>query len=457
MANTSGFLDKFAEVSAKIGNQVHLRSLRDGFATIMPLFILAGIAALFNNVVFAWIWGEDGLMPNAQILANVKVWGAVLSTGTLNISAVLLCGMIGYSLAVNKRFGNPISCVVIAIASMFVMMPQSVAASLAATSELLTDEITTAEVTSAFTTGYTGTSGMFTGIIMGLLATTVFIKLSSFDKIAIKMPDGVPPAVEKSFNVLIPMLLALGLFGIVSAILAVGFGTDITSLINLWIQTPLRALTTNVWGLVVIYSLGVLLFTLGIHQSTISGVLVEPMLTIVLLEATSVYNAGGMEAVLARPDLFMNMDIINVYALMGGSGCTLALIVATFIVGKYKPSKEVAKMAIAPGIFNINEPVIYGYPVVFNIPLMIPFVLNTALGIIISYFATVAGLVSPCVIQVPWTTPIVASGFLATGGDWRASVLQVALMVLYIVIYIPFVKASDKSLKKQFELAEESE
>ena len=454
MANGQSFLDKFAEVSAKIGNQVHLRSLRDGFATIMPVFILAGIAALLNNVVFTGLWGTEGLMPNADILSAAQYWGSALSQGALSISAILLCGMVGYSLATNKRFDNPISCVVVSLAVFFIMMPQSVTASLAASSPLLTDEVTTAEVTSAFITNYTGTNGMFTAIIIGLLAPTLFIKVSGIDQLRIKMPEGVPPAVEKSFNVLIPMLISLGAFGLVSMILFAGFQTDITALINTWIQTPLRALTTNPAGLVFIYSLGVFLFTLGIHQSTINGVLVEPVLTIVLVEAMEVYTTGGIDAVIARPDLYLNMNVINVYALMGGSGCTLALLIATFIWGKWQPSKEIAKLGILPSIFNINEPVIYGYPIVFNIPLMVPFVLNTALGILLSYGATVIGLVNPTCIQVPWTTPIIASGFLSTGGDWRAAVLQVVLLALFVVIYLPFMKASETAQRKQFEMSE---
>ena len=379
MANGQSFLDKFSEVSARIGNQVHLRSLRDGFATIMPVFILAGIAALLNNVVFTFLWSTNpdsmGIFPNADILATAQYWGAALSQGALSISAILLCGMVGYSLATNKRFDNPISSVVVSLAVFFIMMPQTVTANLAATSELLTDEVTTAAVASAFTTNYTGTNGMFTAIIIGLLAPTLFIKVSGIEQLRIKMPEGVPPAVEKSFNVLIPMLLTLGVFGLVAMILFAGFQTDVTALINTFIQTPLRALTTNPVGLVVIYSLGVFLFTLGIHQSTINGVLVEPVLTIVLVEAMDLYSTGGMDAVLARPDVWLNMNVINVYALMyalmGGSGCTLALLVATFIWGKWRPSREVAKLGILPAIFNINEPVIYGYPIVFNIPLMV--------------------------------------------------------------------------------------
>lgn len=136
--NGKSFLDKFAEVSAKVGNQVHLRSLRDAFATITPLYILAGIAVLINNVVFP-------LFPfDAAGLANLQTWGSAITLGTLNVSAIILAGLIGYSLAKNKRFDNPLACVVVAISAFVIMMPQQVTATLAATSPLLTDKITSA-------------------------------------------------------------------------------------------------------------------------------------------------------------------------------------------------------------------------------------------------------------------------------------------------------------------------
>ena len=115
--NGKSFLDKFAEVSAKVGNQVHLRSLRDAFATITPLYILAGIAVLINNVVFP-------LFPlDAAGLANLQTWGSAITLGTLNVSAIILAGLIGYSLAKNERFDNPLACVVVAISAFVIMMP----------------------------------------------------------------------------------------------------------------------------------------------------------------------------------------------------------------------------------------------------------------------------------------------------------------------------------------------
>ena len=177
--NGKSFLDKFAEVSAKVGNQVHLRSLRDAFATITPLYILAGIAVLINNVVFP-------LFPlDAAGLANLQTWGSAITLGTLNVSAIILAGLIGYSLAKNKRFDNPLACVVVAISAFVIMMPQQITASLAATSPLLTDKITSAEVTGALSTANTGTNGLFSAIIIALLSVSLFIKISGVEKLKV--------------------------------------------------------------------------------------------------------------------------------------------------------------------------------------------------------------------------------------------------------------------------------
>lgn len=456
MASGKGqaFLDKFAEVSAKVGNQVHLRSLRDAFATITPLYILAGIAVLVNNVLFGYIWGDTGFSPNPELLANLQTWGSALTLGTLNVSALILAGLIGYCLATNKRFDNPLACVVVSISAFVVMMPQTISASLAATSPLLTDEVTAADVTGVLSTTNTGTNGLFGAIIIGLLAVTLFIKISSIDKLKVNLGEGVPPAVGNSFNVMIPMLLTLSIFGLASALLTVFANTDLLTIISTFIATPLKGImNAGPWAVIVIYSLANLLFCVGIHQSTISGATVEPILTMLIVDNMATYAAGGT----IQPDHYMNMQIINSFALMGGSGCTLMLLLDTFLFSKSKTSKTVAKMAILPGLFNINEPVIYGYPIVFNLPLMIPFVLIPDLFIGITYGLTCAGLISPCIAQAPWTTPPVLSALLSTGFDWRAAVWQVLEIIIGMAIYLPFMRISERTAAKQAELAEEAE
>ncbi|MBR2684318.1 MAG: PTS sugar transporter subunit IIC [Atopobiaceae bacterium] len=428
------FLDKFAEISGRIGSEVHLRSLRDAFATIMPLYILAGIAVLINNVVFP-------LFLSGDALANAQYWGNSLTQGTLSISAILLCGVVGYCHAHNTGFKRDIACVVVAIAALFVTMPQAV-------------DVNGEQVGGLFASGNTGTGGLFGAIIIGLLATMLFIKLAGVKKLEINLGEGVPPMVATSFNIMIPMLLTLSVFGLVATVLQVGFGTDVATLIKLFVQAPLQSLNSNIWGVVIIYTFANLLFCLGIHQSAISGVLAEPMLTILITENMAAYASGGFAAI--QPDHYMNMQIVNTFGLIGGSGCTLCLLIATFLFSKNKTSKTVGSLALGPGIFNINEPVIYGYPIVYNLPLMIPFVLVPDLFMIITYFATVAGLINPCVVMVPWTTPVFLSGFLATGGDFRAVILQVILVALGVLIYLPFMKVHERVVAQQAaeELAE---
>ncbi len=428
------FLDKFAEISGRIGSEVHLRSLRDAFATIMPLYILAGVAVLINNVVFP-------LFLSGDALANAQYWGNSLTQGTLSISAILLCGVVGYCHAHNTGFKRDIACVVVAIAALFVTMPQAV-------------DVNGEQVGGLFASGNTGTGGLFGAIIIGLLATMLFIKLAGIKKLEINLGEGVPPMVATSFNIMIPMLLTLSVFSLVATILQVGFGTDVATLIKLFVQAPLQSLNSNIWGVVIIYTFANLLFCLGIHQSAISGVLAEPMLTILITENMAAYASGGFAAI--QPDHYMNMQIVNTFGLIGGSGCTLCLLIATFLFSKNKTSKTVGSLALGPGIFNINEPVIYGYPIVYNLPLMIPFVLVPDLFMIITYFATVAGLINPCVVMVPWTTPVFLSGFLATGGDFRAVILQVILVALGVLIYLPFMKVHERVVAQQAaeELAE---
>lgn len=446
------FLDKFAEVSAKVGNQVHLRSLRDAFATITPLYILAGVAVLINNVVFGYIWGDTGMSPNPELLARLQTWGQALTLGTLNVSALILAGLIGYSLAKNKRFDNPLACVVVGISAFVIMMPQNITATLAAGSPLLTDEVTSASVAGALATTNTGTNGLFGAIIIALLAATLFIKISGVEKLKVNLGEGVPPAVGNSFNVMIPMLLTLSVFGLGAALLAVFATTDLLTIISTFISTPLKSImNAGPWAVILIYTLANLLFCVGIHQSTISGATVEPILTMLIVDNMATFAAG--QAIPA--DHYMNMQIINSFALIGGSGCTFMLLLDTFLFSKSKTSKTVAKMSIAPGLFNINEPVIYGYPIVFNLPLMIPFVLIPDLLIAATYGLTCAGIISPCIAQVPWTTPPVLSALLATGFDWRAAVWQVVEILLGMAIYLPFMRASERAVAKQAELAGE--
>lgn len=426
------FFDKFTEISVKIGNEVHLRSLRDAFATIMPLFILAGLGVLMNNVVFP-------LFAHGKTLANLQIWGSDISNGTLNIAGLVLAPAIGYTLSVNKKYKNGILAAIISLASLIIMMPATVKLTVAHSTKNI-------NVTGGLSYTNLGTTGMFSGIIIGLLATELFIGLSNIKHLKIHLGENIPPAVAASFNDLIPSILTLSIFALISALLLVFGKTNLIDLITNLIQEPLRGFTTSLPGMLFIYSVGNFLFTLGIHQTVINGTLLDPLLLINMNK-----NMAAFEAHKHIPYI-LTYTFRDVFGMIGGTGCTLCLLIAIFIFSKMKSSKEIAGLAIAPSIFNINEPVIFGYPIVFNIPMMIPFVLMPVIGDLIAYFFTAIGWMNRVVVLVPWTTPPLLNAYLCTAGDWRAVIVQLLIIIIGVLFYLPFMFISERTMQKSAQL-----
>ncbi|EKY3120131.1 PTS sugar transporter subunit IIC [Cronobacter turicensis] len=430
------FVEKFVDYSARLAGQVHLRSLRDAFAMVMPVFILAGLAVLINNVVFPWVL-------EGETLARFKIWGEAIINGTLNIAALLIAPMIAWALARNRNFGNPVSAVVIALCSFIIMMPLR----LNVVPEGAQHAVS---VTQLLAFANIGSTGIFAGVLIGLIATEVFIRISSIRALDISLGENVPPAVGQSFSALIPTILTLSGFAIVAALLAGVLHTDLIHLITTLIQQPLRLINTSLPGTLFIYSFGNFLFTLGIHQSVVNSVVLEPFLLINTNENMLAFANGQ-----PIPHIINNI-FVPTFGMIGGTGSTLSLLIAIFIFARQKASKQVARLAISPGLFNINEPVIFGLPIVFNLPLMIPFVLLPAIGIFFAWCCTSLGLMSRCVVMIPWTTPPVLSAWLATAGDWRAVVVQLIIIVFGVFFYLPFLRIAERVAMKNNEIADSS-
>lgn len=427
--NKKSFQDKFTEAAMKFGAQVHLRSLRDAFSIMMPLFILAGLAVLINSVIFPRILGESALK-------TAGYWAVSIVNATLNVSGLILCGMIGFTLSRNKGYSSPFTCVMVALASLIVMMPQT----------LSVVGVDGTEVSAAgfLSYGNLGTTSMFAGIIVGLLSTELYLRLSKVEKLKVNIGGDVPPQVNNSFNNMIPVMLTIIIFSLVSFLLHAVFNTDLITLITTLIQEPLRKVNTSLLGTVLIYSFGNLLFTFGIHQTVVNGTILEPLLLVNMNENMAAAAAGS------EIPYIINSTFVPTFGMLGGTGSTICLLIALFLFyRKNEQYMELSKLAIAPGIFNINEPVIFGFPIVFNLPMIIPFVLTPAIGIILAYFATAVGFMNKCTVLVPWTTPPLLNGFLATGGDFRAVVVQIIIIVIGVLLYLPFIRISERITKRQ--------
>lgn len=421
--------EKFGIVATKLGNQIHLRTLRDAFATFMPFMMLAGFVTLINSVILEPT-GFMGEIVDTSTLTTLQQIGTSIANGTLSITTLLVVAAVSYHMCASRNYTNHITAVLVAISTFVVLTPMQM---------MFTPENAdkAVEVTGVIPISYTGASGMFVGIFVGLAATELFIKLSNNKKLQIQLSGNIPPAVLKSFNVLIPIIITITSFALLSFIIIQLFNMDINKLITTIVTEPLSKITTGLPGFLLITSIANLFFGFGIHQAVISGSLLDPFLIQNMQENMAAY--ANKEQI---PHI-INMAFKDTFAVMGGSGNTIALLIAIFIFSRRKDYKDFAKLSVTPAIFNISEPIIFGLPIVFNISLIIPFVLAPIFSLTVAYFATAVGLINHVVVQIPWTTPPVISGFLATAGDWRAAVLQILIIAASVFIYLPFLRIDE--------------
>ena len=287
-----------------------------------------------------------------------------------------------------------------------------------------------------------GATGLFTGMIIGVLSVELFCFFEKQDALKIKMPDGVPPMIANTFTALIPAILVGLIFIAVATIFSFTPYGSFTQLVYTVIVTPLNSLGGSVWSLVVLILVQMLLWFFGIHGSNvISGVITAvylPMAT-ANLEA---YAAGK-----ALPNILCN-TFYDTFSGIGGAGGTLSLCIVILLFAKSKQNKTMGKLGIIPGLFTINEPVVFGYPLIMNPLMAIPFILTPIVQTLVAYFSMYIGLVPRFTgVQVPWCMPIILKPLLA--GGWQAAILQVVCIFIGCLIWYPFFKVSDKQRYEQ--------
>ncbi|AXI10273.1 PTS cellobiose transporter subunit IIC [Oceanobacillus zhaokaii] len=279
-----------------------------------------------------------------------------------------------------------------------------------------------------------GAIGIFTAIIMSIVAVQLY-RLCVKQNWVIKMPEAVPEGVARSFTALIPAFLVAIVVLIINGIL-VALGTDIFKMIAIPFGFVVNL--TNSWlGLMVIYFLISALWIVGIHGATIiMGFLTPIFLT-------------NMQSNIAGANIPFAGEFSNAFVTMGGSGATLGLCLFIAFLAKSQQLKILGKAALAPGIFNINEPLIFGLPIVYNPFLAIPFFLAPMVSATIGYFAIKLQIVQAVIAHLPWPTPIGAGSFISTGGDYMAIIVAIISAIAAFLIWLPFIKMYDKKLVEQ--------
>ncbi len=278
-----------------------------------------------------------------------------------------------------------------------------------------------------------GSAGMFVAIITSILAVEIY-RLTDKSKFKITMPEQVPPAVARSFEALTPTLIIILGMGAITYYIGFDWHTIVAKVVD-----PLVSAADSLPSVLLITFLTTFFWSFGIHGASIVGSLARP-LWLQLLEGNTTALASG--------DVIPNIAAEPFYQWfiwIGGAGSTIGLAILLAFRTKSEFGSKLGKTALIPAIFNINEPLIFGTPIVLNPILIPPFIIAPLVNGVIAWVATSAGLVNKVTVNAPWTLPGPIGAFLATGGDWRAIVLNILLIVLSILIYYPFVKIYDKN------------
>lgn len=431
-AGINGFIEThMMPIAVRLSQFKPLIAIRDGITLAMPMIIIGSIFLIMGSFpITAWTtWIA------ATSIEGVSV--AAIFTKIVNGSFGLLglIGCFGIASSYAEQHGTDgKSAGVIALASFFVVTPSIMSGDKAPLEGM--------------PYGYLGSKGLFIAIIIGLLAGGIFQWFINHN-IQIHMPETVPPAVAKSFSALIPGAVIITLFGAVYAIFTwTGLG-NIHDLLMHILSKPLGLLGDTLGGTIVAVFLNSAFWFVGIHGANVVNNIISPIWLMNTDANRLLFKAGKLT--LDNGGHVITQPFIDNFVFMGGGGATLGLVLGIgLIVFMKRASKQLevlAPITITPGLFNINEPTMFGMPIVLNTSLIIPFILAPVVNVVTTYLAMSTGLVPLCIgAVVPWTMPPIISGFLATNA-WQASVLQAVNIILDVLVYLPFLMTVNKQQK----------
>ena len=388
--------EKLMPVAGKVANQRHLAAIKDGMVITLPFIIVGSVFLILGNLPIPALASFYTNNATGQVIAR---WLSYPVDVTFNLLGFIACIGISYKLAQYYKL-DEVSGVILSLLSFFLVTPFT-----------FMIEKTGESINGIIPLSRLGSQGLFVAIIMSIFTIEIFNFIVK-KNIIIKMPDSVPPSVAKSFAALIPGCVVI----LLSLVIRIGFEVspfdNIHEVAKVLLTGPITAVGASFPGMVILSLMNNLLWSCGIHGSNlITGGIASPALLALADQNRTAFAAGQpIPNVVTGPffDVFHNT---------GGSGATFALAIMLLFLSKSQQLKEIGKLAIAPAFFNINEPILFGLPIVMNPILIIPFILAPLISSSVTYWAMYFGLVAKTAgIVIPWTTPPFLAGFLATGG-----------------------------------------
>lgn len=403
---------KLQKISTKIQKNKYVSSISKGLSSMMAIILTGSIFTListFNYEPYQNFLESTGLATYVRVPATI----------TIDLIALYVVFSVAFALAGEfKKDG--LSSGAVALLSFLAVTPTG----------LLDDG-----ETMALSYQWLGSAGMFVAIIVGIFSARLYALI--IDKeLYIKMPKEVPPSITKAFASLTPAFASVIIMLIIRSIFEMTRFGNIHEFIYSSLQAPLTGLGGQWWAFMILLIPISVLWFFGIHGALVVASVMSPIWNTLRFENLEAYQAGQ-----ELPNLIVGVPFLRVYALVGGSGAMIGLGIL-LLFAKSKRYKTLGKLAIIPVITGINEPLIFGLPVVLNVKLLIPLIVapltTSGLGIL----ATAMGILPKIRgIGVPSGTPIGLLGLIE--GGWRVGVFQLFLAVVSTVIWYPFFKMID--------------
>lgn len=407
---STNFLEKhLMPIAVKVGSNKPLTVIRNAMCACMALLIIGSMSILLSNIPYE---------PIAILLSPAAPFFNTIFNGTTGIMGLLTAASIAYYGALEYK------------QDIFVSIATSVSIFIVTQYQI--------DVNGEYFLNVEGlgTGGLITAILVGFV-TLKTLELFKKRNIGIKMPNGVPEAVSQSFTSLLPALFLLVIFGI----LVVVFHFNLNEIIAT-ILSPITFALNSVPGYAIYHMLCALVFFCGINSQVVIGVALPFLMQNGALNEKA-YLAG-------EPLMYAATNATDAMIWAGGTGATLGLVILMSLTARSKYFKTLGRMSIGPGIFNINEPIIFGTPICFNPLFMVPFILTPGILAGLTFFFMQSGIIAmPHVANLPWTTPPVIVGFLMTGGSISTTVWSLIIVIISMLVYYPFFRLADKQFHQK--------
>lgn len=413
-------------ISPKVETNKYLGSIKEAFTMFVPFIIVGSFGSMLNILVS----GANGLAQWVPWLSNLSPAFTAINFVTISCMSLPIAFLIGYKLAEKENLPQ-LESGLIGLLSYLAVCPNTISTVV----EGLKDPV----VVNGLGAGVIGAQGLFVSMIMSMVAVKFFGLLTNIDAIKIKMPDSVPTGIARSFNILIPIFIIITAFSVGGCL----FNTFTGNYLNVWIyniiQLPLQALANTTGGILVLALVNQLFWFLGIHGGMVIEGVRGPLSAAGLAENISAVQTGGVATNILTRGFWTSFVVV------GGGGITLSLLIAIFIFSKREDHKSIAKFSLIPGICGINEPVVFGLPLVLNPIFAIPFILNSVIAAFIAVVATNIGFLTCGVLDCPPGLPVFVTGFISYG--IHGIIVQAIILIVTFIIWVPFVLMSNKQAR----------